>query len=168
MPHRKITMLAVAVATAAFMAVGCSNNEKTASNSTFTQQNNNKTYARQYTAAQQKANFYVCFPQSKVFYEPESRTWYWLQDQTWFEGATMPQIASLRWERPSIVSCDDAPFFPGCTQNAQFASQKNFKNQTTMTRNSNSRYEGANTFTKQNAQQNQAQATANTNHGFAD
>jgi len=166
MPHRKITMLAVAVATAAFMAVGCSNNEKTASNSTFTQQNNNKTYARQYTAAQQKANFYVCFPQSKVFYEPESRTWFWAQNGSWFEGKTMPQIASLRWERPSIVSCDAVPFYPGCTgTQTQVAVSKNQNASLTKTK---IRAASVNTIRPHSKRAQQVQATANANNGFAD
>jgi outer membrane murein-binding lipoprotein Lpp len=173
MPRRKITMLAVAAATAAFMVAGCSNNNKTASNSTWTQQNNRTSFSRatpvQSTAYNQfAATHYVCFPQSRVFYEPQSRTWFWSEDGNWFESNNMPQVASLRWERPVVVSCDTVPFSPGCTGNRQLTTMQAKIKPVSSQRITTAHFSN-DTLTRTTKPQTEASlATVNTANGFID
>ena len=94
MSRGKLTMLATALAASAALVGGCAQSQTAgwkANNSTF---------------AQSDQTMFLFFPQAAVYYQPDAKTWYWLEDECWFKGSTVPMVVSQNNYRPIIVNLD--------------------------------------------------------------
>lgn len=52
---------------------------------------------------------YVYYPQTQVYFEPFSHTWYWFEDELWHEGTELPQEFSVHNVNPRIVKLHSMP-----------------------------------------------------------